>query len=35
MCSNWTANYNKQSAPQVEQREKKDWDCMVVPTLVE
>ena len=27
-------NYNKQFVPQVEQREKEDWDCMVVPTLV-
>jgi hypothetical protein len=35
MCSNWTANYNKQSAPQVELTEKKDWGCTVVPILVE
>jgi hypothetical protein len=34
MCSNWTANYNKQSAPQVERMEKGDSGYMAVPILV-
>ena len=31
----WTANYNKRFAPQVERRENQGLDCMVVPILVE
>jgi hypothetical protein len=34
MCSNWTANYNKQFVPQVERMEKEGSGYMVVPILV-
>jgi hypothetical protein len=34
MYSDWTANYNKQFAPQVEQMEMEDSGCTAVPILV-
>jgi hypothetical protein len=34
MYSDWTANYNKQSAPQVERRENEDSGYTAVPILV-
>jgi hypothetical protein len=34
MNLDWTANYNKQSAPPVERRENEDSGCTAVPILV-